>query len=266
MPAGEIAHPRGHSSRTPQPLTEAVARQAGIEVLPRLFQPIADSAESQSDSAIMRIVAGRYRRRKLKTNPGLTTRPITDRAKETLFEHLGGQLEQPRVADVFAGTGTLGLESLSRGARSVVFVEQDARAIDLLKDNIAMLGVGDECLCWRTDALRSSFRPRGVPDFLPFDLIFFDPPFRMVASLHPRLPIFRSLERLSRLDVSAEDAILCLRTPPDAEFEVPEVWEPIRTIHQSGMDLFLYEKVPPSAETPAQVLVVDDTPEDDCEP
>ncbi|MGD9854019.1 MAG: RsmD family RNA methyltransferase, partial [Planctomycetaceae bacterium] len=68
----------------------------------------------------MRIIAGKYRRRKLLTKPGLTTRPITDRAKEPLFERLESHLEGARVADVFAGTGTLGLESLSRGARSVV--------------------------------------------------------------------------------------------------------------------------------------------------
>ncbi len=190
----------------------------------------------------MRIVAGRFRRRKLKTNPGLTTRPITDRAKETLFEHLGGTLDAARVADIFAGTGTLGLEALSRGANRAVFVEQDARTVELLRDNIEMLGITEDTLCWRTDALRCSYRPQGERIFVPFDLVFFDPPFRMIASLRPRLPLFRSLERLARPDISADDAILCLRTPATAEFEVPPPWVSYRSIRQSGMDIFLYEK------------------------
>ena len=75
----------------------------------------------------MRIVAGKFRRRKLFANPGLKTRPITDRVKESLFERLSGELEGKRIADVFAGTGTLGLEALSRGAKSVVFIESDRR-------------------------------------------------------------------------------------------------------------------------------------------
>ena len=90
----------------------------------------------------MRIVAGRLKRRKLRTNPGLVTRPITDRAKEMLFDRLG-TFDGERVADVFAGTGTIGLEALSRGASRVVFVEQDRLAHELLRENVAALGVED---------------------------------------------------------------------------------------------------------------------------
>ena len=76
----------------------------------------------------MRIVAGELRRRKLLTNPGKTTRPITDRAKVMLFDHIRDFIPGKRVLDVFSGTGSLGFESLSRGAKSVVFCEQDHRA------------------------------------------------------------------------------------------------------------------------------------------
>ena len=190
----------------------------------------------------MRIIAGKYRRRKLQTNPGLITRPITDRAKEPLFERLEQHLENARVADIFAGTGTLGLEALSRGAQSVVFIEQDRKAVELLRRNIAAIGVSDETLCWRTDAVRCSYRPQGVPEFVPFELIFFDPPYKMIETLHPGSPMFRALERLARSTVSAEDAMLCLRTPVQAEFETPRPWRLDRTLELSSMQIHLFEK------------------------
>ncbi|MGE0375365.1 MAG: RsmD family RNA methyltransferase [Planctomycetaceae bacterium] len=189
----------------------------------------------------MRIIAGKYRRRKLLTKPGLTTRPITDRAKEPLFERLESHLEGARVADVFAGTGTLGLESLSRGARSVVFIEQDRQAGELLQKNVDAIGVTDVCLCWRADAMRCSFRPKGVPDFVPFDVIFFDPPYRLIEALQPPSPLFKALERLGRSTVSATDAMLCLRAPAESTFTVPSVWQPERSLSIGGMDIHLYQ-------------------------
>jgi 16S rRNA (guanine966-N2)-methyltransferase len=191
----------------------------------------------------MRIVAGQYRRRKLLTKRGLTTRPITDRAKETLFEHLAQCVEGSRVADVFAGTGTLGLEALSRGAHSCVFIEQDGQAVELLQRNVAALDVRRHCLCWRADVFRCSFRPRGVPDFVPFDLVFFDPPYRLIETLRPATPLYRSLERLGRSTVSAADAMLCLRTPAMSDFAVPPAWQSARTLTVSGMDIHLYRHV-----------------------
>lgn len=197
----------------------------------------------------MRIIAGKYRRRKLQTNPGMTTRPITDRAKEPLFERLDRHLHDARIADIFAGTGTLGLEALSRGARSVVFLEQDHKAVELLQANIAALGAGDETLVWRTDAIRTSYRPKGVPEFVPFDLMFFDPPYKMIDTLQDGSPLFKALTRLARSTVSAEDAILCLRTPARSTFEIPPPWTLVRTLELSTMHIHLYEKS--GAEEPA---------------
>lgn len=190
----------------------------------------------------MRIIAGKYRRRKLQTNPGLTTRPITDRAKEQLFERLERHLDQARVADIFAGTGSLGLESLSRGARSAVFIEQDHKAVELLQRNIAAIGVEDDTLVWRTDAVRCSYRPQGVPEFVPFDLMFFDPPYKMIDTLQPATPLYKALQRLARSTVSSEHAILCLRTPAGATFEMPPEWSLVRTLDLSSMQVHLYEK------------------------
>ena len=190
----------------------------------------------------MRIIAGKYRRRKLQTNPGLTTRPMTDRAKEPLFERLDRHLADARVIDVFAGTGTLGLESLSRGARSAVFIEQDHKAVELLLQNVQMLGAADETLVWRTDAVRCSYRPQGVPDFVPFNLLFFDPPYKLIDTLQSASPLFKTLDRLARSTVSTEDAILCLRTSVRSTFEIPTAWNLVRTLEQSRMAMHLYEK------------------------
>lgn len=192
------------------------------------------------DGVPVRIIAGRFRRRKLLTSPGMTTRPITDRVKETLFERLSDELEGSRVADVFSGTGTMGLEALSRGAASVVFVENDNRALELLRQNVAALKVEDETLCWRADVFRCSFRPKGLPHLLPYRLIFFDPPYRMVPALKPDSPLYRSLERLARPGISVDDAVLVLRTPEDAEFEAPPSWRRDRHMQLSTMELHIY--------------------------
>lgn len=190
----------------------------------------------------MRIVAGKFRRRKLEANPGRATRPITDRVKETLFERLQNDVEGKRVADIFAGTGTIGLEALSRGAVSSVFIESDRRAFELLQKNVDTIAEPDTTLCWRTDALRCSYRPRGVPHLVPFDTIFFDPPYRMIAELQPGAPIYKALERLARDDVSAEKAVLVLRTPKRGEFEVPPAWQFDRVLDLRSMEVHLFDK------------------------
>lgn len=185
----------------------------------------------------MRIIAGRFRRRRLETNPGTVTRPITDRVKETLFERIEASLHDARVADVFAGTGTIGLEALSRGARTVVFIEQDRVAFELLQANVATLGVADVTICWRTDAVRTSFRPQGGETFLPYDVVFFDPPYKMIAGLRVSSPLYKALERLARPAVSAAGARLVLRTPERAQFDLPAAWRRDWTLTMSNMDV-----------------------------
>ena len=193
----------------------------------------------------MRIIAGKYRRRKLHVNPGDVTRPITDRVKETLFEHLQHYLPGKRVADIFSGTGSMGLEALSRGAAGAVFIEQDRRAHELLKQNVAELGVENETLCWRADVLRSSFRPKNVPHLVPFEVIFFDPPYRMVSELAPGTPFYKSLERLAKDDVSSPGAVLVFRTPEHATFNLPPQWQPweeLSKLDLSTMEIHLFQR------------------------
>ncbi len=120
----------------------------------------------------MRIIAGTWRGRPIEAPPGDATRPTSDRAREGLFSMLAsrlGSFEGLQVADLFAGTGALGLEALSRGAASCTFVERDRAALDALKRNIARLGAGE----------RADIRAQGVEHAAlpPCDLILMDPPY-----------------------------------------------------------------------------------------
>jgi 16S rRNA (guanine966-N2)-methyltransferase len=191
----------------------------------------------------MRIITGRFGRRKLLANPGLVTRPITDRIKESLFNFLDDRVVDAKVADVFAGTGTLGLEALSRGATSVVFYERDRSACDLLFKNIKNLKVSDEVFCWSTDVTRTSFRPKDQEEMLPYDIVFFDPPYKMVKDIKPGHMLYRSLTRLGRPDISSENALLVFRTPQFAEFELPPCWALETTLNYSTMDIHWYRRV-----------------------
>lgn len=190
----------------------------------------------------MRIIRGRFGRRKLLSNPGDVTRPITDKVKESLFEYLEDQIQAARVADIFAGTGTIGLEALSRGANSIVFFEKDRKAMELLRKNVATLKVQDETLCWPTDVTRTSFRPRNCEGMTPFDVAFFDPPYKMVNDIRPGKVLFKSLERLSREGVTSDDALLVFRTPRRAEFELPDVWQLERKLDYARMEVHWYRK------------------------
>lgn len=190
----------------------------------------------------MRIVAGEFRRRKLLVNPGETTRPITDRAKVMLFDHLGDFVRGKRVGDFFAGTGSLGIEALSRGAERVVLAEQDHSAFELLRDNIEMLGAGDRALCWRINALRSSFKPKGSPPWYPYGLAFFDPPYAMTEKLRPGQEVFAALERLASSETTTADAWLVLRLSREAEPVLPDVWTTAKRIEISSMAMLILQK------------------------
>ena len=194
----------------------------------------------------VRIVAGKLRRRTLLPPAGERTRPITDRAKEQLFENLGGELPGRRVLDAFSGTGTIGLEALSRGAASCVFLEADKQTHGLLRENVDRLGVGAVSICWRTDILRTSFRPRRGPEMaadpLPYDLLFFDPPYKMATGVEPGRPLFKSLQRCARDGVGAADAELILRVPSELDVTPPDCWRVYRELRVGGMKFLMCDR------------------------
>ena len=132
----------------------------------------------------MRIVAGEYGGRRLHAPRGTRTRPTADRVREALFSMLG-DVSGARVLDLYAGSGALGIEALSRGAAEAVFVERDPRAVAAIRRNLDALGLADTVV--RQDALRFVARAEGT-----FDLVFCDPPYdsvpRIAGPLAERLP------------------------------------------------------------------------------
>lgn len=133
----------------------------------------------------MRVIAGRYGGRRLRAPKGRTTRPTSERVREALFSMLG-DVEGSRVLDLFAGTGALGIEALSRGARQAVFVERDRAAIEVLQSNLAALGLADEQAQLRREhaeeALRGARKRKET-----YDLILIDPPYGQALRLGPWL-------------------------------------------------------------------------------
>ena len=125
----------------------------------------------------MRIIAGEMRSRKLKAPEGMDTRPTADRVKEALFSILGDRLPQARVLDLYAGSGALALEALSRGAESAVLVDCGAKACPIIQENIDALNCQSRArlLRMKDTAALSMLQKNGDA----FDLIFLDPPYRM---------------------------------------------------------------------------------------
>jgi 16S rRNA (guanine966-N2)-methyltransferase len=133
----------------------------------------------------VRVVAGRFGGRRLKAPPGRRTRPTADRVREALFATLG-PLEGTVVLDLFAGSGALAIEALSRGAARAVLVERDPRAADVARANLAALGLGDEeAVVLRMPARRAIQDARARGD--TYDLVLLDPPYGAAADLGPEL-------------------------------------------------------------------------------
>ncbi len=123
----------------------------------------------------MRVIAGLAKGRRLKGPSGTVTRPMTDRAKEGLFSSIAAHVPGAAVIDLYAGTGSLGLEALSRGAESAVFVERDRAALEVLRVNMGSVGLGGELVDGDVEyTLSTSLAARTVG---PFDLAFVDPPY-----------------------------------------------------------------------------------------
>lgn len=157
----------------------------------------------------MRIIAGQWRGRPLVAPKGEITRPTADRTREALFSMLAsrvGSFEELAVADLFAGCGALGLEALSRGAASCLFVEQDRAAVDSLKTNIAKLGAKG------ADVRASSVMTLG-PAAKPLDLILMDPPYGTSAGSV-------ALDKLARLGWAGPATWISIETAKNEEPEV----------------------------------------------
>ena len=118
----------------------------------------------------MRVIAGEYRSRRLRSIPGDATRPTPDRLRETLFDILQARIENATFADVYAGTGAVGIEALSRGARHAWFLERDRTALAAIRENLASLGASARATVLPGPVLKTLAAVRA-------DIVFLDPPY-----------------------------------------------------------------------------------------
>jgi len=170
----------------------------------------------------MRIIAGQWRGRPIVAPKGEATRPTADRMREALFSMLAsrlGSFEELAVADLFAGSGALGLEALSRGAASCVFVEQDRAAVDALKANIAKLGAKADVRAQSVLAL--------PPAAKPYDLILMDPPYGTGAGAV-------ALDKLGRLGWADDATWISIETAKNETIEVDGFTADVERVHGKG--------------------------------
>lgn len=184
----------------------------------------------------MRVVAGSARGRRISAPPGTDTRPTTDRVREAVFNALGslGAVAGAVVTDLYAGSGALGIEALSRGAASVHFVESDRRAVAVIEENLAVLGLGD-----RAVVLRRPVEAALADLPAPLDLVLADPPYAfdgwaaLLAGIAPRL---------------ADDGLVVIES--GAAVDLPAGWERVRERTYGGTVVLFARPEPPATGAP----------------
>ena len=178
----------------------------------------------------MRVITGTARGRRLKTPDNYDIRPTTDNVKESLFNILQFDIEGRRVLDLFAGTGQLGIECLSRGAANVTFVDKDRNAVKIVRENLKSCGLNATVL--QEDALRILERGQ------KYDLIFVDPPYD--SDLYEAV-----LDRINLVDILSEGGIIICEAR--RERGLPEMTAPYRKCKEycyGKVKLCLYKKEP----------------------
>lgn len=158
----------------------------------------------------MRVISGQAKGHPLKTVPGSNTRPTTDKVKESLFSMIGPYFDEERVLDLFAGTGGLGIEALSRGAGSAVFIDSNSQSIDVIRRNLESTRMGDRAEVYRNDARRALKLLERAGK--PFDLIFLDPPYVMKDC-------DELLIDMTSRGLVAEDAVAVVEHHPDVHYQ-----------------------------------------------
>src|SRR5579863_1735663 len=152
----------------------------------------------------MRVIGGEFRRRLLKSLPGLDVRPTPDRLRETLFNVLAPEIAGVIFADVYAGTGAVGIEALSRGAGKAIFVEQNGAAVKVMRENLRTLGLDPRAV------IRQGRAAAALPS-IEADIIFLDPPYaleqeyeRSMSILGEKPPRLTIVQHASRFQLNEE--------------------------------------------------------------
>lgn len=184
----------------------------------------------------MRVIAGKFRSRQLKSLKGMALRPTSDRLRETLFNVIADRVEGSRFLDVFAGTGAVGIEALSRGAREAVFIENHAPAAQLIEKNLESLGLRAEARVLAVDAARGLQRLAAeAAAKRNYDIAFLDPPYAAVEDYR------RVLSFLGTSRLLAEDSLVIAEHQP--KLELPETagnLDRVRMLRQGDAALSFY--------------------------
>ena len=185
---------------------------------------------------VLRIITGTAKGKKLKTLEGEATRPTSERIKEAVFSAIQFDLEDRRVLDLFAGSGQMGLEALSRGASSVMFIDSAREAMEIVKENAKYIGFFDKCRYLVSD-YRNYIRKASGKD--KFDLVFIDPPYAMECSVD-------ALKRLAEADLLESGAIAVLESGEE-EIDLASLtgFEIIKSTHygkKSFVNILLYKE------------------------
>ena len=203
---------------------------------PGLERQRAQMAKTNPKSAdgSLRIVAGNLRGSRLAVPDVKGLRPTPDRVRETLFNWLAPVIVGARCLDLYAGTGALGIEALSRGAASCVFVERERGLYELLRQNLTRLRIaGARVVNGDAQGFLATPPPAEV-----FDLVFLDPPF--VANLWTS-----AASQLEQAGWLCAGAYIYVETPLDAVFESPAGWSPYREGHAGTVRFALYRRLAP---------------------
>ena len=187
----------------------------------------------------VRVIAGKYRSRLLKSLKGLVLRPTSDRLRETLFNVLGPEIQGARFIDVFAGTGAVGIEALSRGAAEVVFIENHAPAAALIRKNVESLGIHTGATVLANDALRGLSALARRRSQTAFTHVFLDPPYANTDDYS------HVLQYLGAAEFLAQDAIVIAEHR--RTFELPgEIGslQRVRVLKQGDAALSFYRRSP----------------------
>ncbi len=171
----------------------------------------------------MRVIAGKYRGRRLRAPHGQDVRPTSDRLRETLFNIIAPQIEGSRFLDICAGSGAVGIEALSRGAASVTFIDSSRRACAVIESNLAALAVTSNATIINRDAVAALKRMSG--DEAKFDIIFFDPPY--ASEIYSQV-----MRELAAGHLLAPDALVITehraKSPPEAVYGGLKIYREVK--------------------------------------
>lgn len=184
----------------------------------------------------MRVISGSARGRTLKAVPGMGTRPTTDKVKEALFSMIGPYFDGGTLLDLFAGTGGLGIEALSRGMDKAVFVDLEYKSIEVVRSNLKAAGFEDKAEVYKNDAERAlkALAKREAA----FDLVFLDPPYRLKN-------VDKLMETMDSLKLLKPEATIVVEY--DSSFEYPDSFGPFKEVRkakygEAAVSIYNYEQ------------------------